>query len=282
MLSLKNVSLSINRTRILRDVSLSARPGEIVALLGPNGAGKSSLLRCIVGDHQHYSGRISLGGRQAKDWPGIELAQKRAILSQQTKLSYDRPVLEVVQFGRFPYRRTETTEESRQMALWCLQQAGMTAFASRNILGLSGGEQQKVHFARVLAQLYKPGDKSPKLLLLDEPTASLDLNQKHQLLDLTCKAVRQYRFAVLMVIHDINLAAQYADKLVLLRNGQIVAAGTTAAVLTKENIEHTFGLEVCMHKHPISRQPQIIPLTNFSPKISELIQHYPEKTLHDE
>lgn len=260
MLSLNKVSLRIRQASILQAVEMEVDPGQIVALVGANGAGKSSLIRCIAGSEAGYDGTIQLHNRSLSNWNTLELAKMRAVLSQQTALSFDITVLEVVMFGRFPYRQEESKESRREIAYWCLEQVGMESFAKRYVLSLSGGEQQRVHFARVIAQLYSRNTQQAKLLLLDEPTASLDIAQKYELLQCLKKTVQLFDLGVLMVIHDINLAAQYADQLVLLQQGKVIAQGPTSRILTAHNIKQTFGMSVQVQSHPLTGKPQIVPL----------------------
>ena len=260
MLSLNKVSLRIREASILRGIDMQVNPGSIVALVGANGAGKSSLIRCIAGSESGYDGAIRFHNRLLADWEAVELAKMRAVLSQHTHMSFDLAVLEMVMFGRFPYRQEESEAISREIAYWCLQQVGMASFAQRFVLSLSGGEQQRVQFARVLAQLYSQTPEQAKLLLLDEPTASLDIAQKYQLLQSLKKMVQQFDLGVLMVIHDINLAAQYADQLVLLKQGKLIAQGSTRRMLTVKHIKQTFGMSVQIQSHPLSGKPQIVPL----------------------
>lgn len=266
MLSVSNLSLTHQKTPILHRLSLDVQAGKIAALIGPNGAGKSSLLKCIAGQYDKFDGNISLQGKPTRYWSLTDLAKVRAILSQQTQLSFDLSVLEIVQFGRFPYLRSESPKQSKAVAEWCLNQVGMTAFANRKMLSLSGGEQQRIHFARVLAQLYSPNDSRTKLLLLDEPTASLDIAQKHHLLQRVMEVVQGFGYAALMVVHDVNLAAQYADQLILLKKGHLMAQGPTEQVLTRQNMQGTFGINVIIQPHPLSGSPQICPIvaSNFS------------------
>jgi len=264
MLSVSNLSLAHKKTPILNRVNLVVQAGKISALIGPNGAGKSSLLKCIAGQYHKFDGNISLHGKSTRHWSSMDLAKLRAILSQQTHLSFDLSVLEIVQFGRFPYLKSEAPRQSKAIAEWCLDQVGMAAFANRKMLSLSGGEQQRVHFARVLAQLYSPNDSAAKLLLLDEPTASLDIAQKHNLLQRVVEAVQGFGYAALMVVHDVNLAAQYADQLILLKKGHLMAQGTTEQVLTRQNMQQTFGINVIIQPHPMSGCPQICPIAPFN------------------
>lgn len=280
MLSVSNLSLAHQKTPILQGVNLNVQAGEISALIGPNGAGKSSLLKCIAGQYSKFDGNIHLNSKSTKHWSSTDLAKMRAILSQQTHLSFDLNVLEIVQFGRFPYLKSESPKQSKTIAKWCLDQVGMVSFASRKMLSLSGGEQQRVHFARVLAQLYSSNNDAAKLLLLDEPTASLDIAQKHNLLQRVAEAVQEFGYATLMVVHDVNLAAQYADQLILLKQGHLLAQGPTEQVLNRQTMQRTFGIDVIIQPHPLSGCPQICPIATSSFTTESVSDHNAQNYTH--
>jgi len=222
---------------IIDDVSLSIKSGEIVIIIGPNGAGKSTLLRLLTGYQKPSSGECYLLDRPLSQWPQKQLAKTK----------------EVIAMGRAPYGKVHFNKAIDEVMLQtdCLQ------FAERDYRGLSGGEQQRVQLARVLAQLWQP-QPSEKLLFLDEPTSALDLyHQQHTLRLLKQLAVKQ-KLAVCCVLHDLNLAALYADKIILLNKGKIVEQGTPSQVLTVENIQRWYGVDLGIFAHPSeSSIPQI-------------------------
>lgn len=256
MIKAAGIYLTKGGKPILKDVSVALRPGEVLALIGANGAGKSSLLRVLAGEEQ-ASGQVSLNGKALAEWRTEQLARLRAVLSQQLHLPFAMPVLEVAALGRYPYSLEEPPARSRAIARDCLRQLGMSAFEQRNILTLSGGEQQRVHFARVLAQLTQTGNQA-RYLLLDEPTASLDLAQQHNMLPLLRRIAKRRNIGVLVILHDMNLAARYADRILLLRQGQLLAEGSPASVLTADNISRGFGLQVQVLQDPACPWPQLM------------------------
>lgn len=262
MIQVSDLSLTIQGAPILHEVTLNIQQSKVTAIIGPNGAGKSSLLKTMAGQHLNYRGEVQINGKNLKKWDAKRLASTRAILSQQTFLSFNLSVWEVVKLGRFPYAKIESRTCSDDITHKSLKLVGLDHFASRDMFSLSGGEQQRVHFARVLAQLYEPMPHKAKYLLLDEPSSSLDIAQKHHLLKLITRIAKQQGYGILMVIHDINLAAQYADELILLKQGRVKAHGATEEVLTPENIQQTFEVEALVQLHPIENCPQVCIIQN--------------------
>ncbi len=263
MIKARNIQVSRGGNLILKNVSLTIRPGEVVAVVGANGAGKSTLLQAMSKSLTVSSGLISLNGIALEDWETTNLARVRGILSQQINLSFCLPVIEVVNLGRHPHAQLLSRTENEAIAWHCLQQVGMQDFAYRNIQTLSGGEQQRVHFARVLAQINESHSAQAKYLLLDEPTSSLDLYQQHQLLQLVREQSKSSQIGIFIILHDLNLAAQYADHLVLLKNGSVIEQGTPAEVLTEQNILAGFNMQTEIVRKPchnhlhISVVPQV-------------------------
>lgn len=253
MLIAKNLTFAYSSRMIINDVSLSIKSGEIVIIIGPNGAGKSTLLRLLTGYQKPSAGECYLLDRPLSQWSQKQLAKTRTVMLQQSQLTFPFKVKEVIAMGRAPYGKVHFNEAIDEVMLQtdCLQ------FAERDYRGLSGGEQQRVQLARVLAQLWQP-QPSEKLLFLDEPTSALDLyHQQHTLRLLKQLAVKQ-KLAVCCVLHDLNLAALYADKIILLNKGKIVEQGTPSQVLTVENIQRWYGVDLGIFAHPCqSSIPQI-------------------------
>lgn len=256
MIKIHDISVQLNRKKILQHINLDIEPGEVVAVVGANGAGKSTLLKVVAGDITVQKGSVSINNQLLSDWTSKELAGVRGVLSQNVQLSFALTVLETVLLGRFPFYQKESSAQSRKVAYWALQQVNLEGFEQRNMLTLSGGEQQRVHFARILTQLYEP-HANPKYLLLDEPIASLDVAQQHSLLALSQHLAHIKQYGVLIILHDINLAAQYADRIVLLKAGHIVAVGKPEVVLTTENIEEVFDIQSVVTRHPVYNCPLV-------------------------
>ena len=188
MVEVNNISIYKSNRLILNKVSIKAMPGEVTAIIGPNGAGKSTLLKSIAGEEILNDGVVRINDTPLSQWHPEQLAKTRGVLSQSTHIPYAMKVIDVVALGRYPYSKQETHTESIGIARHMLQQVGMAEFENRNIAYLSGGEQQRVHLARVLAQITSFKDKQTnevsRFLLLDEPTSSQDIAQQHQLLSL--------------------------------------------------------------------------------------------------
>lgn len=237
---------------ILRNITLTLKPGELVALIGPNGAGKSTLLRLLTGYLTADSGECLLNGKALADWSPKSLSRRRAVMRQQSQLGFDWPVEEVVKMGRAPWEASNTNAIANQvMAL-----TGCLPLLGRKYSTLSGGEQQRVQLARALAQLWV--DDGPQgWLFLDEPTSALDLYHQQHLLRLLKQLTLAGKLHVCAVLHDLNLAALWADRLLLLHQGEIVAQGTADEVLQADTLHRWYGAEVHIAQHPEKPTPQV-------------------------
>lgn len=255
MFDVQNLSYQVGRKTLLHSLSVQARPGELLAVVGANGAGKSTLLRQLSGDLTPTRGQVRFEGRLLTDAPPAELARRRAVLTQQHSLSLAFRVRELVLMGRYPYFRGQPAAHDHAVVAEALATVGLSALAERSYPTLSGGEQQRAQLARVLAQVW---EAEGGFLLLDEPLTGLDLNHQHHTLDVARALVRR-GFGVVAVLHDLNLAAQYADQVLLLRQGRAVAYGAPAAVFTPDLIEHAFDIAVELLPHPTLGHPLIIP-----------------------
>jgi len=220
---------------VLRGVDLRAPDGKVTGLLGPNGSGKTTLLRTLYGSLEPSGGSVLLDGVPVSELSTRELARRISVVVQEHGGDLPLTVADMVLLGRTPHRGPfgGTTSSDLDVVASCLERVGALALASRSFSGLSGGERQRVLVARALAQ-------STEHLLLDEPTNHLDVRYQHEVLDL----VRGLGSTVLVVLHDLNLAALYCDEIVLLRNGLVHAAGTPDEVLTPENLEPVYEVDV--------------------------------------
>jgi iron complex transport system ATP-binding protein len=238
---------------VLADIDIELRPGQVLGVLGPNGAGKSTLLAALCDELPANKGTVSLDERALADWPGQERARRLAVLPQSSSLNFAFSVSEVVAMGRLPHCSGRVRDA--EIVAEALVAADALHLAERSYLALSGGERQRVHLARVLAQLW-PGAKG-QTLLLDEPTSMLDPLHQHTIL----QAVRDFAgrgAAVLVILHDLNLAARYCDQLLLLHEGRTHACGPPDEVLTAEALQAVYGLQVLIHRHPERGHPLII------------------------
>ena len=241
MIKMDDVGVTKNGYSILRSISADINSGEVVAIMGSNGAGKSTLLKVLAGVSRNFAGSIQINGRSMRYFNPEELARVRGVLSQQIVLEFPMKVIEVVMLGRFPYRKVMSIESNLQIVRDCLDQVGMSSFSDRSITTLSGGEKQRVHLARVLAQLRDNSDAC-KFLLLDEPLASLDIGQQYKLLKQLRLLVQRRNVGVVIIVHDLNLARLFCDKILLLHKGDMVAHGAPEEVLSIDNIRNCFDV----------------------------------------
>jgi iron complex transport system ATP-binding protein len=234
-LSAEHLRVAIKGRSIVDDVTLTARSGEILGIVGPNGSGKSTVLGCLAGLVSPTVGEVRLG-----TMPIAEVGDRAiqlAIVEQSADTDTDLRVSDVVGLGRIPHRSrwSGASDHDAQIVAQCLDRVGLSAFADRRWSTLSGGEKQRAHIARAFAQ-------QPSVLLLDEPTNHLDIRHQFELMDLLAAADQ----AVVVVLHDLALAATYCDRVVMLDAGLVVASGTPAQVFTTENIARVFGVDASL------------------------------------
>jgi len=259
MLEARRLSFTVNGQTLLADVDLAVEAARVTVLIGPNGAGKSTLLRALAGELPPTSGSVALDGRRLERFSASELARRRAVVAQTSSLAFPFTVLEVVMLGVTVPGFNLPDEVTEAAARDTLAGLGLAAIADRLYVHLSGGERQRVHLARALCQLSSGGAGAGETscFLLDEPTASLDL--AHQTLAL--QAIRHQAAigrAVLVVLHDLNLAAAMADKLVLLVGGRVAVAGSVRDVLTDQHLSSAYGCDVRTNAAP-SNLPFVLP-----------------------
>ena len=255
-LELNNVSISNPLSRdqfLVNEVSFTVDNGEILAIIGPNGAGKSSLLKAITGDLPH-NGRIVIEGESKN--PKLR-ARQIAVLPQFSYLNFPYRVCEVVNLARIPHE--SGIERDNQIIDEALEIMDIGFLKNRVYTELSGGEKQRVQLARVIAQIWdeKDAENQTRLLILDEPTTALDIGHQRDLMNVI-KTFSTQGVSVVMVLHDINLAAQYADKVLALLCSNTLAYGTNQQVITKPIIEQLFSTQVDIIKHPKTGSPTII------------------------
>jgi iron complex transport system ATP-binding protein len=253
MIELDNVSLGYDHRVILHDVDMRAKPGQILGLVGPNGSGKSTLIKGIGRVIDLLSGHISIDGRDTRTVRRDELARLVATVPQDPALPGAFTAFEVVLMGRTPHLGLLRYEGEKDLAIaWQAMVATHTeSFAERRASELSGGERQRLVIARALTQ-------KPKAMLLDEPTANLDINYQVEILDLVKSLCREQSLTVVIALHDLNLAAQYCDLIVMLSGGRVHAGGAPGDILTAPNIKEVYGADVCVYPHPINGLPTTI------------------------
>mgnify|MGYP000910674356 FL=1 len=238
-LETKNLTVTIEKHTIIKDINLTLNPGRRTAIIGPNGAGKSTLLKALSQLNTHYQGEVLLDGVDVKTIGRQRLSQRLAILPQGAQAPPDVTVGALVDFGRFPYRswlRPGDPKADREAVEWALERTHLHGFLNRRVMGLSGGERQRAWIAMALAQ-------QPEILLLDEPTTYLDIGHQLEVMNIVEEINRDYQMTVIMVLHDINHALQYADEIVVIKNHGIFAQGTPREILTVDMLGEVFGVK---------------------------------------
>jgi iron complex transport system ATP-binding protein len=260
MLSISRLSAGYGNSLVLHEVSLEVASGEVAAVIGPNGCGKSTLLRCITGLLTPRTGSISIGGDDAARLDRRERARRLALLPQGGAGGDDLTAYDMVLLGRTPHLPPYGAPSARdhEIVTAALESVGALDLSDRRLAQMSGGQRQRVMLARALAQ-------QPQILLLDEPTSNLDLRYQYEILDLVRQVARREKLAVVLVLHQINLAAQVADTMLLLNaDGTIRASGAPTVVMTGENLTSVYGLPLDVALHPHTGKPRAITRYRFA------------------
>jgi iron complex transport system ATP-binding protein len=246
LLIVDNVSVSYESREVLTGVTVNVNDGKTIVLLGANGAGKTTLIRTMNGTVPVTAGKIALEGRKLNEWSRREIARNIAVVAQENETRFPITVLEFVLSGRFVYGGAFgwETDEDVDQAVRELERCNLAGFESRLMNHLSGGERQRVVLARAIAT-------NARILLLDEPTANLDLAHQAMMFRLVRQRCEDGASAV-VITHDLNLAAEFADEIVMLKDGRIVAKGSPANVLTAENVRSVFAVDVMLDRNPAS------------------------------
>ena len=237
------VSVHAGGAALLDAVDLKARPGKVCVILGPNGAGKSTLLSVLAGLRKPSRGHCTLHGCEMTGWPAARLARQRAVMLQDTAVVFDFTVQEVVELGRYPHRLQPAPDEAG-IVTQALLATEVAHLRRRHINSLSGGERARVQLARVLAQIWEPRADGSGWLLLDEPTAALDLQHQHRVLALARQWAHERGVGVIAVLHDLNLALRYADQVCVLDRGRLVGSGPPQRVLVPPLVASVWGVGV--------------------------------------
>lgn len=253
----KNLHTGYNGITILNGISIDLNDSDFVGIIGPNGSGKTTLLRTMSRAIAPYSGCVQLEGKDIYAVSAREFARRVAVVPQDTMVAFDFTVLDITLMGRSPRLGRFAVESSKdvEIAMEALAQTGTQHLKDRSIMALSGGERQRVMLARALAQ-------EPEILLLDEPTSHLDISFQFEIMDLVKRLNKERGLTVLTVMHDLNLASHYCDRLIMIGDGKIQASGSPEEVVTSDNIRRVYGAEVWVQKHPTTQRPYIIAAVN--------------------
>lgn len=263
MLSANDLSYSIGKKTLLHAASLDIHPGEVTVILGPNGAGKSTFMKLVCGDLRPSTGHIKLDGKAIEYLESKAVAKRRAMMPQSSNVVFPFSVLEIVMIGRSPHVTVTEDKRDRVIAEEAMSCTGVGHLALRNYNSLSGGEQQRVQLARALAQIWDGENdcRDSRYLLLDEPVASMDLAHQHETLRIA-KMFAQRNVGVLLILHDINLASMYADRIAIFEAGKLQRKGTPHDVLDEKLVKDVFGVEVVLSRHPTLGCPYMVTIPN--------------------
>ncbi len=254
-LEVKNLKYAYNETPILKDASFSISQGEFFVIIGPNGSGKTTLMKVLSGIERFQHGRLNILKRPFQTYSRKALARKMAFVPQTIPVDFPFTVMELVLMGRSPHLGVLGVEQREDIVIadQAMSFTGVKHLARRKIEQLSGGERQRVFIARAIAQ-------EPEIILLDEPTAALDIAHQISIMDLMEKLKKEKGLTVVMVSHDINLAAMYGDRLLILKDGNVVGMGSPESILTYDTLEKAYGCRLLVDESPLGAYPRITPV----------------------
>lgn len=253
MIKLENISVSYQNRKVINDLSLKFNRGEFCALLGPNGAGKSTLLRLIVDPHLDKEGDLFISDKKFEEWDRQELAKHLAIIPQDFHLQFDYKVEDLVLMGRFPYLGNwkNYTETDKSIVDKILVDLDLGDIREKLYSKISGGERRRVSIARALAQ-------QTEVLLMDEAFANLDVNHQLEIMQLLWEINREHNKLIILVSHNINLASEYCDRIIMLKKGEVIADGHPEQIVTAANIESLYNAKLEIINNPVTGKPNLI------------------------
>lgn len=257
MIKVRELSYKAGGKKLLDSLSFDAHKGELLAILGANGAGKSTLMKLLCREIKPFRGTIMINNKELNNYRLEDLARTRAVLSQHNTISISFQVNELVLMGRYPHFQQKPTAADFKIVNQVMEETGITHLASRDYNTLSGGEQQRVQLARVIAQIY---DSPNACLFLDEPTNGLDLQYQQQIMELS-RSLADRGYCVICILHDINFASRFADRILMLKNGKKVAEGLPVEVISCEHIQETFSIKVKLMECEGYNCPLVVPAT---------------------
>ncbi len=255
-LRIKNLSVCIDNKIILKNISATFPKATLVGIVGPNGSGKTTLIRALNGNIKPSKGTIFIGPHELNNLSPKSISKHIAVVPQKTPISFDFTVKEIVEMGRYPYQSTfGNSNPNEDIIHWALEQTDLNGLKERTMASLSGGEKARVLIARTLAQ-------ETQILLLDEPVASLDLKHTSRILNLIKHQVKTFEKLVIVVLHDLELAANFCDQILFLSDGEIISMGPPSTVLTSANISKAFETDVSVEVNPVSGSTHINVISN--------------------
>lgn len=255
MISASNLKVGYEDKVIIENLNLEINKGEVVSIIGPNGCGKSTLLKSLSRMIKPLSGEVFLEGKRIKDLKGKLIAQKVCLLSQHNNAPMDLTVEELVYFGRIPHKKWfETkTNSDKEIVDWAIENTGLSKYKKTPIGALSGGERQRAYIAQALCQ-------KSDILLLDEPTTYLDISYQLELMELVREINEKFKITIVMVLHELNQASKYSDRLIIMKDGQIISDGRPNDVVNKDVIKKVYKIECDIDNDPQSNKPRIHPI----------------------
>jgi iron complex transport system ATP-binding protein len=257
MISVEQIKYSIGAKNILNNISIQFLPGTCNLIIGPNGSGKSTLIKLLSGELDNYDGRVMYNGADIKTYSKLRLAASRAVLSQQTELSFPMTVEEVVMLGRNPHFEFNPSNKDLEIVKEVINLLDLNSFILRNYQTLSGGEKQRVHYARVLAQIWESPNGEQRYLFLDEPLNNLDIYYQEHFLKMAVSLLNETT-TLIGVVHDINIALRYANQLSFLKEGAIIKNGVPAKIVDAILIKEVFNVDTQIMAHPSSGKPIVL------------------------
>ena len=257
MLRVQDIQYGVGKKEIVKGISVDFMPGEFAMILGPNGSGKSTFLKLFSGELKGRQGSVVYLGKNINAIKKEELARVRAVMSQQPELGFPLTVEEVVMMGRYPHFSFNPGKKDMAICEEVIGQMNIGSLRERNYLTLSGGEKQRVQFARVLAQIWEMPAEGHRYLFLDEPLTNLDINYQQEFLAMA-RSLTRTDTVLVAVMHDVNLAVQYADKLIFLKEGEMVSCGKPLDVLSEGLIKNVFGVDTKIIPNPVNGLPLMV------------------------
>lgn len=255
MIEAKNLTAGYEDKIIIKDLNLKIEKGQVVSIIGPNGCGKSTLLKTLSRMIKPMGGAVLLENNKLSKLKNKFISQKICLLSQHNLAPTDLTVEQLVYFGRLPHKKwfeCKTTED-QELVEWAIEQTGLAHYKHKPIGSLSGGERQRAYIAQALCQ-------TPDVLLLDEPTTYLDISHQLELMELVREINEKFKITIVMVLHELNQASRYSDRLVIMKQGRIVSDGTPVETINQEMIKHVYQIECDIDNDPISNKPRIHPI----------------------